>query len=56
MTDVEIARNTKLENITKIAEKCNIKEEEFEQYGKYKAKINEKAFERLKDKENGKLI
>ena len=56
MTDVEIARNTELENINKIAKKCNLLEEEIEQYGKYKAKINQKAFERLKNKENGKLI
>ena len=56
MTDVEIARNTKLEEINKIAKKCNLLEEEIEQYGKYKAKINQKAFERLKNNENGKLI
>ena len=56
MTDVEIARNTKLEDINTIAKKCNLLEEEIEQYGKYKAKINQKAFERLKNKENGKLI
>ena len=56
MTDVEIARNTKLDDITQIAKKCNLTEEEFEQYGKYKAKINQKAFERLQNKENGKLI
>ena len=56
MTDVEIARNTKLEEIIKIAEKCKLNEDEIEQYGKYKAKINQKAFERLKNKEDGKLI
>ena len=56
MTDVEIARNTKLEDINQIAKKCDLLEEEIEQYGKYKAKINQKAFERLKDNENGKLI
>ena len=56
MTDVEIARNTKLEDITEIAKKCNLNVDEIEQYGKYKAKINEKAFERLKNNENGKLI
>ena len=56
MTDVEIARNTKLEDINQIAKKCNLLEEEIEQYGKYKAKINQKAFERLKNNENGKLI
>ena len=56
MEDVEIARNTKLEKISKIAEKIGIKEEEFEPYGRYKAKISLKAYDRLKEKKNGKLI
>ena len=56
MTDIEIARATKLEPITQIADKLGIKEDELEQYGKYKAKINEEAFERLKNKKDGKLI
>ena len=56
MGDVEIARGTKLENIQKIAEKIGVKEEELETYGKYKAKISLKAYERLKEKENGKLV
>ncbi len=56
MTDIEIARNTELEPITKIAEKIGIKEEELEQYGKYKAKINEKAIKRLESEKDGKLI
>ena len=57
MEDVEIARNTKLENILNIAKKAGIDEEELEQYGQYKAKIdNKKLFERLKNKENGKLV
>ena len=56
MTDIEIARNTKLENITEIAKKLDISEDELEQYGKYKAKISSKVYERLKNKKNGKLI
>ena len=56
MTDIEIARNTKLENIEEIALKCGLKNNEIENYGKYKAKINEEAFKRLENKENGKLI
>ena len=56
MTDIEIARNTKLNPITEIAQNLGIKENEIEQYGKYKAKINEEAFERLKNEKNGKLI
>ena len=56
MTDIEIARNTKLEDIKDIAKKGGLLETEIEQYGKYKAKINEEAFKRLENKENGKLI
>lgn len=56
MEDVEIARNTKLERIEKIAEKIGILEEELESYGKYKAKISLKAYNRLKNKRDGKLI
>ena len=56
MTDIEIARNTKLENITNIAKKLNISEDDIEQYGKYKAKISEKVYKKLESKKNGKLI
>ena len=56
MTDIEIARNAELLNITKIAEKLNIDEEDLETYGKYKAKISENAYEKIKDKKNGKLV
>ena len=56
MEDVEIARNTKLERISKIAEQIGIHEEELEQYGKYKAKISPNVYKRLKDKKDGKLI
>lgn len=56
MTDIEIAKNTKLDEINKIAEKLEIKEEDIEQYGKYKAKISNKIYEKNKSKNNGKLI
>ena len=56
MTDIEIARSTKLDNITKIAEKVGLKEEELELYGKYKAKINQDAMDRLSNKKDGKLV
>ncbi len=56
MTDIEIARNTKLNPITEIAQNLGIKENELEQYGKYKAKINEEAFKRLKNEKDGKLV
>ncbi len=56
MTDIEIARNTKLENIVDIAKKIGIEEDNIEQYGKYKAKISNNVYENLKDKKDGKLI
>ncbi len=56
MTDIEIARSTKLDKIVDIAKKVGIQEEDVEQYGKYKAKISERVYENLKDKKNGKLI
>ena len=56
MTDIEIARNTKLEDIEKIAEKVEIEKENLELYGKYKAKISNEVYEKRKDKKDGKLI
>ena len=56
MTDIEIARNTKLKKITEIANSIGIDEENIEQYGKYKCKISEKVFEKNKNQDNGKLI
>ena len=56
MTDIEIARNTKLKNILDIAQNIGINEEDIEQYGKYKAKISSKVYEKVKDRKNGKLV
>ena len=56
MTDIEIAKNTKLENIVEIAKKIDIPEEDLELYGKYKAKISNKIEKQLKNKKEGKLI
>ena len=54
MTDIEIARKTKLEKIDKIAKSINIDEDNIEQYGKYKAKIIDiKKYEKNKE---GKII
>ena len=56
MTDIEIARNTKLEKIVDVAKKVGIEEDDIEQYGKYKAKISNEVYEKRKDKKDGKLI
>ena len=56
MSDIEIAQNAKLERISEIAKKIKIKEDYLEQYGKYKAKIDLRIFDELKEKKDGKLI
>lgn len=56
LTDIEIAQKIKLKPISEIAKDIGIHEDELEQYGKYKAKLNNKILDRLKDKKDGKLI
>ena len=56
MTDIEIAKQVKLKNIKEIAKKIDIKEDEIECYGKYKAKISEEVYKKVKSKKDGKLI
>lgn len=55
-SDIEIAQNTELIPIRKIAEKAGITEEYLEIYGDYKAKIDYNILEKLKDVNDGKLI
>lgn len=56
LTDIEIAQQAKLKPIREIAESLGVREEELEPYGRYKAKLNEALFQRVKDAPNGKLI
>ena len=56
MSDIEIAKKAKLQNINEIAKKINISDEYVEQYGKYKAKIDLKINDQIKNNKNGKLI
>ena len=56
MTDLEIAKNVKLEKITEIGKKLNISEENLEIYGKYKAKISEEEIKKVQINKDGKLI
>lgn len=55
-TDIQIAQEAVLESITSVAEKIGISEDELELYGKYKAKITDEYFEKIKSNKNGKLI
>ena len=56
LTDIEIAQQAELKNIKEIASQLNIKEEELEPYGHYKAKLSDSLMDRLSDKQDGKLI
>ncbi len=56
LTDIQIAQQAELKPISEIAASVGISETELEPYGRYKAKVNESLFERLKDKPDGKLI
>ena len=55
-TDIEIARETKLEPIVNVAKKLDVPEDALEQYGKYKAKLSEEFLESIENNKPGKLI
>ena len=55
-TDVQIAQEANMKPIVEIAEALDIKDDELELYGKYKAKVSLDLLDRLKDKPDGKLV
>ena len=55
-SDLEIAQERELLNITDVATKYGIPEEELELYGKYKAKLSPSVYEKRKKEKDGKLI
>ena len=56
LSDIQIAQQAVLKPITKIAQELGIEEEELEPYGRYKAKVNDKLFQRVKDRKDGRLV
>ncbi|MBQ3553268.1 MAG: formate--tetrahydrofolate ligase [Clostridia bacterium] len=56
LTDIEIAQSATMLPITEIAKQIGLSEDELELYGKYKAKLSKDVWNRLKDKEDGKLV
>ena len=50
LKDIEIAQQAKMKKIGEIAANLGIEEDEVEQYGHYKAKLNQNLFNRLADK------
>ncbi|MCI9329071.1 MAG: formate--tetrahydrofolate ligase [Ruminococcus sp.] len=55
-TDIQIAQEAAMLPITEVAEKAGIEKEDLELYGKYKAKLSDDFWEKIKDNENGKLV
>ncbi len=55
-SDIEIAQEAKMLPIREVAAQAGITEDELELYGKYKAKLSDELFERVKDRPDGKLI
>ncbi len=56
LSDIEIAHGAKMKPITEIAAGLGIENEDIEPYGHYKAKLSEVLYEKLADKDDGKLI
>ena len=56
LSDIQIAQQAVLKPITKIAQELGIEEEELEPYGRYKAKVNDNLFQRVKDRKDGRLV
>lgn len=56
ISDIEIANKVKLKPIDEIAEQLGLDTDDYELYGKYKAKICESAFEKNKNNKDGKLV
>lgn len=54
-SDIEIAQSAKMKPIIEIANELGLTEEDIEQYGKYKAKVNLNIFNKKQDKD-GKLV
>lgn len=55
-TDIQIAQESELYPIQKVAAALDINEEELELYGKYKAKLSSDLMSQLKEREDGKLV
>lgn len=56
LTDIEIAQQTKLENIKDVAASLGVTEDDLEMYGKYKAKLSDEYMDSIKNNRDGKLI
>ncbi|MDT8903643.1 formate--tetrahydrofolate ligase [Anaeroselena agilis] len=55
-SDVEIAQEANMKPIAQVAAELGLTDDDLELYGKYKAKVSLAAWEKLKDRPDGKLI
>ena len=55
-TDIEIAQEAQIVPIQEVAASYGVSGDELELYGKYKAKLSDRLWERVKDRPDGKLV
>ncbi len=55
-TDIQIAQEAKMAHIKDVAATLGINEEDLEFYGKYKAKLSDDVWEKVKERPDGKLV
>ena len=55
-TDIQIAQEAEMMHIRDVAGSIGISEDELEFYGKYKAKLSDELWDKIKDNEDGKLV
>lgn len=55
-TDIEIAMEAEMKPIQEVAAKLDITADELDLYGKYKAKLTDELWDRIKERPDGKLV
>lgn len=56
LSDIEIAQAAKMRPVSQVAADLGVREGEYDQYGRYKAKLKDSLYRRLSGKKDGKLI
>ena len=55
-SDIQIAQEAQLKHISEIASQLDLAEDDLEFYGKYKAKLSDELWNKIKDNPDGKLV
>lgn len=55
-TDIEIAQDARMKHISEVAKSLDINEEDLDFYGRYKAKVTDGLWEKVRERKDGKLI